>query len=58
MILFKKRCYYTVIVIFANLKGWVNDSMNSCVYEMVMWWVREANPPMLDDLLSSQGNAC
>jgi len=32
--------------------------MNSCVYEMVMWWVIEANPPMLEDQLSSLGNAC
>jgi len=53
-----KRAAITVIVIFVSLKGLVNDIMNSCVYEMVMWWGRKADPPMIEDLLSSSDKAC
>jgi len=58
MLWLKKGGYDAVTMIAANLKGWVNSIMNSCVYETVMWRGREADPRMIEDILSFSGNVC
>jgi len=52
------KCHDLSLKISVNFKGKINDIADSCIHNLAMWRVREADTPVLEDQLSSLDIAC